>query len=112
MSRPAGVIQLILKQLPHAFGYDADAMGDAMGGAMGDETFAQANAENTFTGLTNAFDAIEPGAANVDAGARTRWSAILHGMLLVIAVVAMPRLRNIDYRLVSIPPRQAGAGAH
>lgn len=46
---------LILKQLPHAFGYDADAMGD--------ETFAQANAENTFTALTNAFDAIEPGAA-------------------------------------------------
>lgn len=46
---------LILKQLPHAFGYDADAMGD--------ETFAQANAENTFTGLTSAFESIEPGAA-------------------------------------------------
>lgn len=46
---------LILKQLPHAFGYDADAMGD--------ETFAQPNAENTFTGITHALDAIEPGAA-------------------------------------------------
>lgn len=45
---------LILKQVPHAFGYDADAMGD--------ESFAQANAENTFTGLTHALGSIEPGA--------------------------------------------------
>jgi MFS superfamily sulfate permease-like transporter len=45
---------LILKQLPHAVGYDADSMGD--------ETFRQANAENTFSGLTHALDAIEPGA--------------------------------------------------
>ena len=49
-----GVV-LILKQLPHAFGYDADAMGD--------ETFVQANAENTFSGITHALEAIEPGAA-------------------------------------------------
>lgn len=45
---------LILKQLPHAVGYDADAMGD--------ETFRQANAENTFSGLGHALDALEPGA--------------------------------------------------
>jgi MFS superfamily sulfate permease-like transporter len=46
---------LILKQLPHAFGHDADAMGD--------QSFAQANAENTFTGITLALESIEPGAA-------------------------------------------------
>lgn len=45
---------LILKQFPHAVGYDADAMGD--------ETFRQANAENTFSGITHALSAIEPGA--------------------------------------------------
>lgn len=45
---------LILKQLPHAVGYDADAMGD--------ETFVQPNAENTFSGLTHALESIEPGA--------------------------------------------------
>ncbi len=45
---------LILKQLPHAVGYDADAMGD--------ETFRQSNTENTFSGITHALDAIEPGA--------------------------------------------------
>lgn len=45
---------LILKQLPHAVGYDADAMGD--------ESFRQANAENTFSGLAHALDSLEPGA--------------------------------------------------
>ena len=37
---------LILKQIPHALGYDADFEGD--------ESFLQANAENTFSAIVNA----------------------------------------------------------
>lgn len=39
-------ITLILKEIPHAFGYDADFMGD--------EAFAQKDGQNTFTELYNA----------------------------------------------------------
>lgn len=45
---------LILKQIPHALGYDADFEGD--------ETFLQMNAENTFTAIVNALARIEPAA--------------------------------------------------
>lgn len=45
---------LILKQVPHALGYDSDAMGDS--------AFAQADGDNTFTGIAHAFALIEPGA--------------------------------------------------
>jgi len=48
-----GVI-LVLKQIPHAIGYDVDAMGD--------EAFFQPNAENTFSGLLGALSHIEWGA--------------------------------------------------
>jgi SulP family sulfate permease len=34
-------------------------------------------------------------AANIDAGARTRWSAILHGILLLTLVLAIPRVLNL-----------------
>ncbi len=43
---------LILKQLPHLVGYDADPEGD--------ETFAQANNQNTFSGITQALTYITP----------------------------------------------------
>jgi MFS superfamily sulfate permease-like transporter len=33
-------------------------------------------------------------AANIDSGARTRWSAILHGVLLITSVLAIPTLLN------------------
>ena len=46
---------LILKQLPHLVGYDANFEGD--------ETFAQANSENTFSGILHALDYITPAAA-------------------------------------------------
>lgn len=46
---------LILKQLPHLVGYDADYEGD--------ETFTQGNNENTFTAIGHAFRAITPLAA-------------------------------------------------
>ncbi|HEX4933175.1 MAG TPA: SulP family inorganic anion transporter, partial [Gemmatimonadaceae bacterium] len=48
-----GII-LILKQIPHAVGYDADYQGD--------EAFRQANNENTFSSLAAAFERIHPGA--------------------------------------------------
>ena len=47
-------ILLILKQIPHAIGYDANHA---------DETsFIQANGENTFSAIAHAFDAITTGA--------------------------------------------------
>lgn len=46
---------LILKQFPHLIGYDSDFEGD--------ETFLQANSENTFSGLFRAFGHITPVAA-------------------------------------------------
>lgn len=48
-----GII-LILKQLPHAVGYDVEHMGS--------ERFGDLAGENTFTGLMNAFTRIHPGA--------------------------------------------------
>jgi MFS superfamily sulfate permease-like transporter len=45
---------LILKQLPHMIGYDADFPGD--------ESFEQGNTENTFSGLFSAFNYITPSA--------------------------------------------------
>ncbi len=48
-----GII-LILKQLPHAIGFDKDVEGD--------EEFMQADGQNTFSELSNAFDYIQPGA--------------------------------------------------
>lgn len=45
---------LILKQLPHAVGYDADYEGD--------ENFLQQDGQNTFTELLNAFDFLSEGA--------------------------------------------------
>jgi MFS superfamily sulfate permease-like transporter len=45
---------LILKQIPHALGYDADYEGD--------ESFFQADNENTFTEIIRSFDYLTPGA--------------------------------------------------
>jgi MFS superfamily sulfate permease-like transporter len=45
---------LILKQIPHMVGYNADYIGD--------ESFKQSNNENTFSGLINAFQFITPAA--------------------------------------------------
>ncbi len=45
---------LILKQIPHAVGYDADYEGD--------ETFVQATGENTFSAIAHALQSIEPAA--------------------------------------------------
>ena len=45
---------IILKQIPHAVGYDSDFEGDL--------SFSQADQENTFTEMLKAFDFITPGA--------------------------------------------------
>ena len=45
---------IILKQIPHAVGYDSDFEGDL--------SFSQADKENTFTEILKAFDFITPGA--------------------------------------------------
>ena len=47
-------ILLILKQIPHAIGYDSNLVEDT--------SFVQANGENTFSAILNAFNAITPGA--------------------------------------------------
>lgn len=52
-------LMLILKQIPHAIGYDADAMGD--------DAFMQSNAETTLSGLREAFSHMQWGAAVVAA---------------------------------------------
>jgi MFS superfamily sulfate permease-like transporter len=49
-----GII-IILKQIPHFFGYDADPQGSL--------TFSQTGGENTFSELINMFDYIQPGSA-------------------------------------------------
>ncbi len=48
---------IILKQIPHAFGYSVDFEGD--------ESFQQASGENTFTALSNAWDYLTPGAITI-----------------------------------------------
>ena len=51
-----GII-IILKQLPHLVGYDADPVGDT--------DFCQADQKNTFTGISAAFRMFLPGAAGI-----------------------------------------------
>ncbi|MEO6916877.1 MAG: SulP family inorganic anion transporter [Chitinophagaceae bacterium] len=66
-----GII-LILKQIPHFVGYDADYGGD--------ESFIQANAENTFSGLLHAIKSISPLAVIiglVSLGIQILWDKVL-----------------------------------
>ena len=50
---------IILKQVPHALGWDKDAVGD--------DAFNQADGENTFSEIFKAFDFITPGAVLIAA---------------------------------------------
>lgn len=66
-----GII-IILKQIPHFFGWDADYEGDL--------SFWQADGENTFTELGNALGNISPGAtliAFISLGILLLWSQVL-----------------------------------
>ena len=50
---------IILKQIPHALGWDKDAVGD--------DAFIQADGENTFSEIFKAFDFVTPGAVLIAA---------------------------------------------
>lgn len=53
---------------------------------------------NTISGLIGGLPitgVIVRSAANIDAGAQTRWSAVMHGLLLLVAVVTIPSLLNL-----------------
>ena len=50
---------IILKQIPHALGWDKDPVGD--------DAFMQADGQNTFSEITKAFDFITPGAVLIAA---------------------------------------------
>jgi MFS superfamily sulfate permease-like transporter len=50
---------IILKQIPHALGWDKDSEGD--------DSFLQADGQNTFSEITKAFDFITPGAVLIAA---------------------------------------------
>ncbi len=71
-----GVI-LILKQLQHAVGYDADFEGD--------ESFIQPDGENTFSALARAFEQIQPGAALI----------CLVSLIVLVVWAKVPALKKI-----------------
>ena len=73
---------LILKQIPHAVGWDADAIGD--------ETFAQADQQNTLTELFRAMEGVQFGAA----------------ALAVVSVVILVGWKRTPFaRLQFLPPQ-------
>lgn len=69
-----GVI-LILKQLPHALGYDADFVGD--------ESFLQAGNDNTFSALASALSQISIG-------------AVIISSLSLLAMIYWPRFKKVN----------------
>lgn len=76
-----GVI-IILKQIPHAFGYDADYEGD--------ETFTQADGQNTFSELFNIIDYIHPG-------------AVVITVISLIILIMWPKV-DVLKRIKLVPP--------
>lgn len=111
-----GVI-IILKQIPHAFGYDSDYEGDL--------TFLQADGENTFSEIVAMIDAISPGAILVSMlslvimifwdnylGKRHTFFKLIQGPLVVVVfgivyqIVAasyFPKLALEQQHLVNVP---------
>lgn len=76
---------LILKQLPHLVGYNADFEGD--------ESFVQPDGSNTFSGLFNAFKYILPGAAIIgilSLGLQIGWDKFLVKKLPFMQLVPAP----------------------
>lgn len=68
-----GII-LILKQLPHAVGYDADFVGD--------ESFVQADSQNTFSAILQAFSAIN-------------YSAVIISVVSLLLMIYWPRIKKL-----------------
>jgi MFS superfamily sulfate permease-like transporter len=75
-------LTIVLKQLPHALGYDADPEGDF--------AYQQANAETTFDAIEHAISAIEPGALI---------ASIAGGLTLLLWRVAAKR----KFKIAAIP---------
>jgi MFS superfamily sulfate permease-like transporter len=84
-------LTLILKQIPHAVGYDGDFFGD--------DNFFQQDGSNTFSGIVDALQSIQPGAAMICALSllililwerpaikKTQFATIVPGSLIVVAV--------------------------
>ena len=82
---------IILKQIPHALGWDKDAIGD--------DAFLQADGQNTFSEILRAFDFVTPGAlliAAISLGILILWDTVLtkkhkifgmiNGPLVVVAL--------------------------
>lgn len=93
-----GII-IILKQIPHAFGYDADYEGDL--------TFLQSDGENTFSELFNMLDFISPGAVIVSVISLTillSWDLYLSKKHKIFKLVQGPLVAvaaGIGYQLIS-----------
>jgi SulP family sulfate permease len=63
---------IILKQIPHALGYDKDVEGD--------DAFMQADGENTFSAINTAFELLTPGAvliATISIALLILWDVVL-----------------------------------
>jgi len=75
---------LILKQIPHLFGYDADPVGEM--------AFVQPDHENTFSELLNVF-----------LGDRIHWGAALTGVLSLGLLVVWDRVKVLKGSLVPGP---------
>lgn len=113
----AGIgILIFLKQIPHAFGYDADYEGDM--------NFAQSDGENTFSELLNMINYISPGVLIVSVTALvlllvwdSAWFkkqaftkviqgplvAVISGILLSIGLSTLPELAVKAEHLVQVP---------
>lgn len=107
-----GVI-LVLKQIPHALGYNADFQGD--------EAFRQLNDENTFSTLATAMERVHPGAATLTAvslillivWSKTPARRWLPGPLLIVVLSVLlnavmgatrPAWHLTGEQLVTLPP--------
>lgn len=75
---------LILKQIPHLVGYDADPLGEM--------AFIQPDAENTFSELANVF-----------LGARIHWGAAVIGLLSIALLYAWERVKALKSLPVPAP---------
>lgn len=120
----AGIgIIIFLKQIPHAFGYDADYEGDI--------AFMQPDGQNTFSELINMIDFISPGAliiAAVSLAILILWErpfmkrisalkliqgplvAVIVGIVLGIVFQDNPSLALMSDQLVSIPVSDSLSG--
>ena len=96
---------IILKQIPHALGWDKDAIGD--------DAFIQADGQNTFSEIMRAFEFITPGAlliAGVSLAILILWDTVLtkkHKIFQLIqgpiVVVVLGILFNLAYTNVILP---------